>query len=130
MFGLSLEHLLILLVAGLFILGPERLPESAQWLAQTMRRVRDYASGAQEQLRAELGPEFQDLRKPLRDLQALREFNPRTVVNRYLLDDTLTTERTMTATPAGGGQVSASTATAAVRPLEPGERAPVDPDAT
>lgn len=87
MFGFSLDHLLVLLVAGLFILGPERLPESARWLAQTVQRVRGFASGAQEQLRAELGPEFQELRKPLQDLQALREFNPRTAVTRYLLDD-------------------------------------------
>jgi hypothetical protein len=34
-FGLSVEHLLILLPAALFILGPERLPELARWLAHT-----------------------------------------------------------------------------------------------
>ncbi|WP_329062890.1 Sec-independent protein translocase protein TatB [Amycolatopsis sp. NBC_01480] len=118
MFGFSLDHLLVLLVAGLFILGPERLPESARWLAQTVQRVRGFASGAQEQLRAELGPEFQELRKPLQDLQALREFNPRTAVTRYLLDDS---------TPA---QPPAATATAAMTPLRAGERAPIDPDAT
>lgn len=119
MFGFSLDHLLVLLVAGLFILGPERLPESARWLAQTVQRVRGFASGAQEQLRAELGPEFQELRKPLQDLQALREFNPRTAVTRYLLDDTTT-----------AAEPPAATVTAGVTPLRSGERAPVDPDAT
>ncbi|WP_328610803.1 twin-arginine translocase TatA/TatE family subunit [Amycolatopsis sp. NBC_00345] len=120
MFGFSLDHLMVLLVAGLFVLGPERLPESARWLAQAVRRVRGFASGAQEQLRAELGPEFQELRKPLQDLKVLREFDPRTMVSRYLLDDTAP-ER-----PADG-QALAPTA---VSPLRPGERAPIDPDAT
>ncbi|MDT8915247.1 Sec-independent protein translocase TatB [Amycolatopsis sp. PS_44_ISF1] len=118
MFGLSLDHLLVLLVAGLFVLGPERLPESARWLAQAVHKVRGFASGAQAQLRSELGPEFQELRKPLQELQSLREFSPRTVVSRYLLDDDAP-ERPAAATPV-----------AEARPLSPGERAPVDPDAT
>jgi sec-independent protein translocase protein TatB len=123
MFGFSLDHLMVLLVAGLFVLGPERLPESARWLAQAVHRVRGFASGAQEQLRAELGPEFQELRKPLQDLKVLREFNPRTMVNRYLLDDG-TTERPAPA------NTPAPAAVAAATPLSPGERAPIDPDAT
>ncbi|WP_442875876.1 Sec-independent protein translocase protein TatB [Amycolatopsis sp. NBC_01488] len=80
MFGLSLEHLLILLIAALFILGPERLPESTRWLAQNVRKIRSFASGAQEQLRSELGPELRELRKPLQDLQSLRTFNPKTAL--------------------------------------------------
>jgi hypothetical protein len=54
MFGLSIEHLLILLVA-LFILGPQRLPNAAEWLGQAVRRVRGFAATAQEQMRAEPG---------------------------------------------------------------------------
>jgi sec-independent protein translocase protein TatB len=122
-FGLSVEHLLILLLAGLFILGPERLPESARWLAHTVRKARAFATGAQEQIRAELGPEFQELRKPLQDLQALGQFDPKTSLSRYLLDDT-------TAAPVGNGHSPAATGTAPGAPLPPGERPPVDPDAT
>ncbi|MEV5721854.1 twin-arginine translocase TatA/TatE family subunit [Amycolatopsis mediterranei] len=117
MFGLSVEHLLILLVAGLFILGPERLPESARWLAQTVRKIRAFAAGAQQQLEAELGPEFTQLRKPLQDLQTLRALDPKAVVGRYLLDDTF-------------GEPPPPSAAAAPARLQPGERPPVDPDAT
>ena len=49
-------EVLILVVAGLFILGPERLPSAAAWLGKAVRQVKDYASGAREQLRSELGP--------------------------------------------------------------------------
>lgn len=126
MFGLSVEHFVILLVAALFILGPERLPEAASWLARSVRKARDFATGAQEQLRAEIGPELQDLRKPLQDLQGLREFNLKTALNRYLLD-----EDTATALARNGqSSATATRTTGSGAPLQAGERPPVDPDAT
>ncbi|GAA1957755.1 twin-arginine translocase TatA/TatE family subunit [Amycolatopsis minnesotensis] len=85
MFGLSVEHLLILLVAALFILGPERLPEAAHWLAQAVRRTREFATGAREQVRAELATELGELRKPLEDLRALRDLDPKAALGRYLM---------------------------------------------
>ncbi|MGZ4521419.1 MAG: Sec-independent protein translocase protein TatB [Mycobacteriaceae bacterium] len=87
MFGnIGWSEFLILMAAGLFILGPERLPSAAAWLAQTLKQVREYATGAREQLKNELGPEFDELRKPLADLQQLRGFNPRTAITKHLLD--------------------------------------------
>ncbi|WP_043731343.1 Sec-independent protein translocase protein TatB, partial [Nocardia asiatica] len=59
------SEMVILLVAALVILGPERLPGAVRWTTRSLRQVRDYASGATSQLRQELGPEFDDLRKPL-----------------------------------------------------------------
>ena len=52
MFDLGWGHLLVLALAGLFILGPERLPDTAARLGQLVRRAREYASGAQQQIRA------------------------------------------------------------------------------
>ena len=126
MFGLSLEHLLILLVAALFIVGPERLPESARWLAHTQRKIRALATGAQEQLKSELGSELQQLRKPLQDLQALRTFDPKTTLRRYLLDDAVT------GPPAAGTVTALAPAPVSTTrtPLAPGQRPPIDPDAT
>ena len=63
-------------MAGLFILGPERLPSAAAWVGRSVRQVREYASGAREQLRGELGPEFDELRKPLEELRSLRDLEP------------------------------------------------------
>lgn len=76
----------ILMVAALVILGPERLPGAVSWTMQSIRKVRDYATGATNQLKEELGPEFEDLRKPLADLNELRGMTPRTLVTKHLLD--------------------------------------------
>ena len=76
------SEILILVVAGLFILGPERLPSAAAWLGRSVRKVREYATGAREQLRNEMGDDFEELRKPLQDLQQLRNFDPRRAVTR------------------------------------------------
>lgn len=80
-------EIMVLIVAGLFILGPERLPSAAAWLGRSIRQVREYATGAREQLRGELGPEFDELRKPFEELRDLRNFNPRTAATRALFDD-------------------------------------------
>jgi sec-independent protein translocase protein TatB len=80
-------EILVLGIAGLFILGPERLPSAAAWLGRTLRKVREYATGAREQLRSEMGPEFDELRKPLQDLQQLRSFDPKRAVAKHLFDD-------------------------------------------
>lgn len=81
------SEILILIVAGLFILGPERLPGAAAWLGRNVRKVREYATGAREQLRNEMGDDFEELRKPLQDLQQLRNFDPRRAVTRHLFDE-------------------------------------------
>ncbi|TDV47134.1 Sec-independent protein translocase protein TatB [Actinophytocola oryzae] len=81
------SEILVLVVAGLFILGPERLPSAAAWLGRNVRKVREYATGAREQLRNEMGDDFDELRKPLQDLQQLRNFDPRRAVTRHLFDD-------------------------------------------
>lgn len=123
-------EVLILIVVGLFVLGPERLPSAAAWLGRTVRQVREYATGAREQLRSELGPEFDELRKPLEDLRGIRNFDPRAAVTKHLFDGN---------DPLGGASGSGSNGyhppetTRPLRddrPLEKGEKPPYDPDAT
>jgi len=128
-------EILVLIVAGLFILGPERLPEAAAWLGRTIRQVKDYASGAREQLRGELGPEFDELRKPLDELRGLRSYNPRAAVRRTLFDDGGNGDGGSGkpngfATPPGGKVPRHPATGPAPERLAPGERPPTDPDAT
>ncbi|MGW5381509.1 Sec-independent protein translocase protein TatB [Nocardia sp. NPDC003963] len=87
-------EILVLLVAALVILGPERLPGAAQWTARALRRARDYATGATADLKQDFGAEFDDLRAPLAELRAplaelrrLRTLNPQTLLTRHLLGD-------------------------------------------
>ena len=69
----------LLLVLAIILFGPERLPELARKAARVLRYVRTMAGTAQEQLSKELGPGFEDL--------DLRDLNPRTFVQKHLMDD-------------------------------------------
>jgi sec-independent protein translocase protein TatB len=129
-------EILVLIIAGLFILGPERLPEAASWMAKSVKKVRDFATGAKEQLREEMGPEFDQLRKPLEDLRGLRNFDPKRVVTQHLFDgdsDPLgikgITNGGTNGTNGTNGYTAAQTQSQP-EPLKPGERPPIDPDAT
>jgi sec-independent protein translocase protein TatB len=79
-------EMLVLLIAGLVILGPERLPGAIRWTSGALRQARDYISGATSQLREDLGPEFEDLREPLSELNKLRGMTPRAALTKHLLD--------------------------------------------
>ncbi len=74
------------MIAGLVILGPERLPGAVTWSMKSIRQVRDYAAGATNSLKEDLGADFEDLRKPLADLNELRGMTPRSMITKHLLD--------------------------------------------
>ncbi len=72
-------EMLLLVIVGLFVFGPERLPTIARDAAKTIRHFRDSARSMRDDLSAELGPELADL-----DLKSL---NPRTFVEKHLLGE-------------------------------------------
>ena len=79
-------EMLVLVVVGLVVLGPERLPGAIRWSTAALRQARDYLSGVTTQLREDIGPEFDDLRQPLSELQKLRGMTPRAALTKHLLD--------------------------------------------
>jgi sec-independent protein translocase protein TatB len=79
-------EMLVLVVVGLVVLGPERLPGAIRWSANALRQLRDYLSGMTAQLREDIGPEFDDLREPLSELQKLRGMTPRAALAKHLFD--------------------------------------------
>lgn len=83
MFGISSSEFVILVVVAAVVLGPERLPRYAQQLARLIRELRRMAQGATEQVRAELGPEFDEV-----DWRKLdpRQYDPRRIVREALAD--------------------------------------------
>lgn len=81
MFDLSPAKLLVLAIVGILVVGPDRLPSLAKDAARMIRSLREMATGAREQLRDEMGPEFADV--------DLRNLNPRTVVQRAVFGDEL-----------------------------------------
>ena len=70
----------LLIVIGVVVLGPERLPEYAAKLGRLVRQARAMAEGARGQLREQMGPEFDDIN--------WRQYDPRRIVREALLDPT------------------------------------------
>lgn len=111
MFGLSGEKLLILAIIAALVLGPERLPQYAQKLAQFVKSAKKMAEGARTQLSEEIGEEV--------DWKKLdpRQYDPRKIIRDALsdVDGPNPAEKLNTAKP--------------VR-LKKGESAPFDSEAT
>lgn len=76
----------MLVVVGLVILGPERLPDAINWFFTALRQVRDYATGATQQLKDEMGGDFDAIREPLQQIQNLRGMTPTAIVTKHLLN--------------------------------------------
>ncbi|OBF48592.1 twin arginine-targeting protein translocase TatB [Mycobacterium sp. 852002-50816_SCH5313054-b] len=132
MFGnLSWEHILVLVVVGLVILGPERLPGAIRWTSNALRQARDYLSGMTTQLRQDLGPEFDDLREPLSELQRLRGMSPRAALTKHLLDGDDSFLTGNFDRPVNGAPPKPADPVEPVQPPQPtGGPAPFDADAT
>src|SRR6478752_10232224 len=73
MFGLSWGQIAIIVLVGVFVLGPERIPTAVTWVLTNVRKLRSMAAGAQAGLRSEIGPELDELRRQVADLQSLKE---------------------------------------------------------
>ena len=76
---INAPEFVLLIVLAVILFGPERLPDLARKAARLIRYARTMASSAQQQLGKELGPEFENM--------DLRDLNPRTFVQKHLLDD-------------------------------------------
>lgn len=132
-------EMLVLVIVGLVILGPERLPGAIRWTSNAVRQARDYVSGATSQLRDDLGPEFEDLRQPLSELQKLRGMSPRAALTKHLLDGDDTWLTGKFDESASGDKSAEKPQSAAMPPAAPqappapplpGAVAPFDSDAT
>jgi sec-independent protein translocase protein TatB len=93
----------VILLLGLFLFGPERLPGMAADAGRALRKLRMWVRDMGQDLREELGPEVADF--------DLRSLDPREIVRRNLFDDDLYDEPRRTT-------------------LAPGEPVPWDPDTT
>jgi sec-independent protein translocase protein TatB len=124
-------EMLVLVIAGLVVLGPERLPGAIRWTSGALRQARDYISGATSQLREDLGPEFEDLREPLSELNKLRGMSPRAALTKHLLDgdDSLFTGKFDDPVTPPARPVTPSAAATPEPPAQPATT-PFDTDAT
>lgn len=126
MFGINGPEFLVLLIIGLLVIGPSRLPEYTQKLANIVKEVRRMASGAREQIKEEVGIDIDEVDWKKYDP---RQYDPRRIIKEALLEDD-------TKPVSQGAPAMAATAAAERRParviehLADGEPAPFDSEAT
>ena len=126
MFGLTFDKLLIVAVIAAFVIGPERLPTYAAKLGQLVRSLRDFANGAKDRMRDEMGPEFDEV-----DWKKLdpRQYDPRRIIREALLED----PASGAAGAAAGGAIKPVTQSAYAQrkmPLTAGAVPPYDTEST
>jgi sec-independent protein translocase protein TatB len=97
-FDFGAGELVGLAILAMILIGPERLPNLAVDAAKFVKRIREMASKATEELKENLGPGFEDL-KPT-------DLNPKSFIKKQLssvLDDDdstpATSKRTSTIDP-------------------------------
>ncbi|HEY9291767.1 MAG TPA: sec-independent translocase [Microlunatus sp.] len=79
MFDIGPPEILVLAVIAVIVFGPEKLPLFARKAAKALRYVRQLAGNAQNQLKTELGSDFDDV--------DFRDLNPKTFVTKHLFSD-------------------------------------------
>lgn len=109
MFDVGLAELAVIAFVAVIVVGPDKLPDLARQAGHLLRRLRDLANSARDDLRNELGPDYADLE--------LRDLDPRTIVRRHIIE---AMEEADGVQPAREG----------LRPLAAGELPPYDADAT
>jgi sec-independent protein translocase protein TatB len=111
MFGVGLPEMAVIAFVAVLVFGPDRLPDLARQAGQIIRKARDLANSARDELRTELGPEFADLE--------LRDLDPRTIVRKHIVEAMEEADREASAPRRAG-----------LLPLDDGAVPPYDPDAT
>ncbi|GAB4099906.1 Sec-independent protein translocase TatB [Sinomonas halotolerans] len=135
MFGINGPEFILLLLIGILVIGPQRLPEYTQKLTNLVKELRRMASGARDQLKEETGVDLNEVDWRKYDP---RQYDPRKIIRDALVDDG--TEAAASAAAAGVPAVTAGVAATAtveapapartVERLDAGERAPFDTEAT
>ncbi|WP_413471204.1 sec-independent translocase [Streptomyces noursei] len=77
--GMSTPDVLVIGILVVLLFGPDKLPEFLQNATALVRKVRNFSDQAKEEVRAGLGPEFQDFE--------FTDLHPRTFVRKQLLGD-------------------------------------------
>jgi sec-independent protein translocase protein TatB len=131
-FGINGPEFLLLLLIGILVIGPQRLPEYTQKLANLVREVRRMASGAREQIKEEVGIDIDEVDWKKYDP---RQYDPRRIIKEALLEDD-----TKPVSAGGPAAVAAAASAAAthsearperiIEQLPYGEAAPFDSEAT
>lgn len=126
-FGLTFEKLVLIGVIAAFIIGPERLPATAERFAKFLRTAGEYLRGARQRVRDEIGPEIDDV-----DWRKLdpRQYDPRRIIRDALLDETPPRPVRPTPGPTAAAAAGVAMAGASVAGISDGLRVPASAKTT
>ena len=79
-------EIIVILVVGLFVIGPERLPKVIGDVKAAVYAARMGIAKAKIALNDDLGPEFDELRKPLTELAKIQAMGPKAALTKTLFD--------------------------------------------
>lgn len=79
-------EVLVLLIVGLLVIGPERLPGLIKEVQAVLLAVRNAVSDARAQLDGEFGEEMKQFSKPLAELNSVRQMGAKGFITKTLLD--------------------------------------------
>ncbi|MEU6311093.1 sec-independent translocase [Streptomyces sp. NPDC047014] len=72
-------ELVTIVVLGILIFGPEKLPKVIQDVTGFIRKIRAFSDSAKHDIRSELGPEFKDFE--------FEDLNPKTFIRKQLTEN-------------------------------------------
>jgi sec-independent protein translocase protein TatB len=110
-FGIGLPELTVIALVAVIVFGPDKLPDLAKQAGAMLRKLRQFAHAARDDLRDELGPEFADLE--------LRDLDPRAIVRKHIIE-----------AMEDAGEEAQQPRKSGERPLFDGEVPPFDTEAT
>ncbi|MDO4686712.1 MAG: hypothetical protein Q4A92_09200, partial [Corynebacterium sp.] len=79
-------EIFFLVVIGLIVIGPERLPRVIEDIRAAIFAARNAIENAKKDLSNEIGPEFDELSKPISELATLGRMGPKAAITKALLD--------------------------------------------
>jgi sec-independent protein translocase protein TatB len=123
-FDINGGEFIILMIVAVFVIGPERMPEYAAKLARLIRQLRAMADTAKDQLREQMGPDFDEIDWKQYDP---RQYDPRRIVREALMDEG---PKDGQPSPSGEVQDGSFKAPSPFKRHDPDKPTPYDQDAT
>ncbi|EEI62712.1 twin-arginine translocase TatA/TatE family subunit [Corynebacterium glucuronolyticum] len=79
-------EILIIFIVAVFLIGPEKIPKAVEDIKAAILAARNAINRTKMSLSDDLGPEFDEFRKPLGELAKLRAMGPKAALTKTLFD--------------------------------------------